>query len=192
LNLYTYCANNPLVYIDPSGHFSLKKWWEERKDDYRVGKKVLEEVFEPFKNDDGSYALYDSNRFERTKSSFHEQLMVYESSLHDFNIEGESWGLVRSGSFTCLTGGWEFENIDLSLFDFGRMEVNAIFDNNKFGGGAMLSAWDPSVAFTIGEVNVRVTGHFFAFGAEAYIGKGKNLFNFGYSEGFGASINVSW
>jgi hypothetical protein len=40
LNLYTYCANNPLVYYDPSGHF-WEELWEGTKG---VGKKIGSDV----------------------------------------------------------------------------------------------------------------------------------------------------
>lgn len=31
LNLYTYCANNPLIYHDPSGHFWKELWHNTKK-----------------------------------------------------------------------------------------------------------------------------------------------------------------
>ena len=38
LNLYTYCANNPLVYYDPSGHFGegIAKWWSDMQEGLRI------------------------------------------------------------------------------------------------------------------------------------------------------------
>ncbi len=46
LNLYTYCANNPLIYVDPSGH-SFKSWikkkWNNYWDDWHDGIKILKD-----------------------------------------------------------------------------------------------------------------------------------------------------
>ncbi|MEG0894878.1 MAG: hypothetical protein RSE93_04125, partial [Oscillospiraceae bacterium] len=42
LNLYTYCANKPLIYHDPSGHF-LKELWHKLTKPFRNDKKVKKE-----------------------------------------------------------------------------------------------------------------------------------------------------
>ena len=43
LNLYTYCHNNPVLYTDPSGH-SIKKWFKDRVDDWKVGISMLKDM----------------------------------------------------------------------------------------------------------------------------------------------------
>lgn len=46
LNFYTYCANNPVLYFDPSGH-SFKSWikkkWDNYWDDWRDGIEMLKD-----------------------------------------------------------------------------------------------------------------------------------------------------
>jgi len=44
LNRYSYVLNNPLKYIDPSGHGFLKKLWKSIK---KAFKKVVKEIIEP-------------------------------------------------------------------------------------------------------------------------------------------------
>jgi hypothetical protein len=52
LNLYTYCANNPLIYYDPTGHNFVAYWWENKKAEWKAGWEALtipekrEEAFE--------------------------------------------------------------------------------------------------------------------------------------------------
>ncbi len=35
LNRYSYCYNNPLVFVDPTGHLSIRKWCSNRVDDVK-------------------------------------------------------------------------------------------------------------------------------------------------------------
>ncbi|NLK69685.1 MAG: RHS repeat-associated core domain-containing protein, partial [Clostridiaceae bacterium] len=41
LNLYAYCANNPIVYYDPTGYNRVSKWWGRQTADWKAAWNVL-------------------------------------------------------------------------------------------------------------------------------------------------------
>lgn len=130
-----------------------KKWWH-----------VL-------KNKDGTYSLYDNQRNDTIKKRFHEQIFVFEVSEPSVSKEiskpSESGNIIGFGSrsMTLITGGWEFENIDLSLLDFLTAQVAAEINSKKgFEFGAMVSIWTPSVTFSIGSYDIKLEANIGSFG----------------------------
>jgi hypothetical protein len=102
LNRYSYCVNNPLLYIDPSGHnwFYFQNNW--------------------FWHEGDKYTYKDTEGKEQTITSSYEMLVTYE--MTGTNSEGASVGTLRvygndkgkeifsvSGAFT---GGMGFDGIE--------------------------------------------------------------------------------
>jgi hypothetical protein len=155
-----------------------------------------------FKNQDGTYSLYDNIRNDFIKKRFHEQAFVFEVSAPSFfskeiskpSESGNAFGF-PSVSFKLLTGGWELENIDLSLLDFVTAELAAEL-NTKTGieFAAMVSIWTPSIAFSIGKLDVEVG---FNVGSAGIVVKILDFINplenfkLGASGGFGLTISLS-
>ncbi|WP_028594343.1 RHS repeat-associated core domain-containing protein [Paenibacillus assamensis] len=50
LNLYTYVENNPLIYVDPSGHKGILKWFDETLDYFSYGPSGI--YYNQWKDDD--------------------------------------------------------------------------------------------------------------------------------------------
>ena len=197
-NLFAYCSNNPVMGYDPTGNAWFEDWWNDTKTEAKkIYKKVssavkkgyegAKEVYksaknfvENFKNDDGTYSLYDSNRHK--SSPFCERMLVIdpEISLKDLQISvtADAW-----------TGGWEGDNFDISLFDFGHVEAEyAIGKKNSYG--MMASIWSPSISFEIGEIK-------FDFGAEVgAIGAGiksdQSSIELKFAALAGGTIGISW
>ena len=66
--------NNPIIYVDNSGNYPQKN--DNIYDDFKY-------IF-GYKNADGSWSLYDNDRFE-DKTPFHEQYIVFKGSKPSFN-----------------------------------------------------------------------------------------------------------
>lgn len=97
-----------------------------------------------FRNSDGTYSIYDNLR-NHPDSVFHEQAFVLDMDGFEFDTENDGLPTYASASVTFMTGGWEFDNVDLSLLDFGRAEVSAGFWKNwnrLFCNGYNLSAFN--------------------------------------------------
>ena len=103
--------------------------------------KSAKNFVENFKNDDGTYSLYDSNRHK--SSPFCERMLVIdpEISLKDLQISvtADAW-----------TGGWEGDNFDISLFDFGHVarKTAASASGNRASGSPSCNA-ESTQAFTM-------------------------------------------
>ena len=159
---------NPVRYMDPSG---------ERFD----------EDFEVFKNDDGSYSLYDNKR-TNPDSVFREQLLVVNASETSWKFTEDSIS-VCNVDVTLMTGGWEYENVDISLFDVGNLSVGFEANKHNFEAKAMVSAASPNVTFRIFGYEVDLSLEIGAVGGKLEIGsKG---FSVGVAGGAGFSLSVS-
>ena len=94
--------------------------------------------------------LYDNYRFE-DKTPFHEQYIVFKGSKPSFNLKERTFGF-GSISIDLMTAGWEWEYFDLSIFDFGHLELGLEFKDNELYAGAFIIVWSSSVEFKILEV----------------------------------------
>ena len=175
--MYCYCGNNPIMYKDSSGHYPVRVNQTEN---------VFGWIFS-YRNKDGSWSLYDNDRFE-DKTPFHEQWLVFNFSKPSFDLKEGKIGL-GSISFDLITGGWEWEHFDLSLLDFGHAEVSAEFFDGNLSVGAFASIWSPSVSFDIFGVRIELSVEVGAIGADLDVGAGGFSAKGAYLWGLGLSID---
>lgn len=82
------------------------------------------------KNKDGSYSLYDNQRFNKDAVS-HEQILAFTPSAPSLDLTEGNIGL-GSLSVDAMTGGWEGEHANLSLLDFGHAEAGLELKDGEF------------------------------------------------------------
>lgn len=120
---------------------------------------------------------------------FHEQISVIEADPASLDIAN---GEITLGSVdaTFITGGWEFDNFDLSLLDFGHAQAAMGWNGSKLELGAMASIWTPSITWSIGNVDISLCGHVGSVGGTINIGE--NGIKVGASGGWGVSLSIEW
>ena len=102
LNLYTYCGNNPVNFVDPSGHLT-----QQDKDLYINGKitydqfKVLKELGKKYNSIDQLKDLSDEEK-ALAKKEIHELAEVYRGNGYHWNSIGDNrmpdfWSLTLNG-----------------------------------------------------------------------------------------------
>ena len=177
LNRYAFANANPVMFVDPLGLWSIKetinKLWNNA-----VG-FVEENVIEPIKenvitpivdtaemvvsdlttmipelweeslNADGTRSLYDNDRFEDKNGAFHEQAIVYDPIGTGIDVSDGSFDL--GGSIYLYTGGLEYENLDLSIFDLGKLTAGISISPINFKAEVGASIYSPSATFKVGE-----------------------------------------
>lgn len=140
------------------------------------------------RNKDGSYALYDNQRFDKD-AVFHEQILAFTPSGPSFDLRTGNVGL-GSLEADVITGGWEGEHANLSLLDFGHAEAGAEIKNGDIKFGALASIWSPSFSFSIGKLSIDIGAEVGAVGAGfKKVNNGFSLFG---AYGFGGSLSFSW
>ena len=189
-NMYGYCNNNPVLYCDPCGnciHFWFLLGLVDC-DACRAKKQSNNSAIDSFKNSDGSYSLYDNKR-DDPNNVFHEQIAVVSASEASFSL---SEGDLTLGSVdaTLMTGGWEFDNVDLSLLDIGRAEASAGISDGNLSLSAMASIWTPSITIDCFFFELSLSAHVGSVGGEIKIGPDE--INVGAAAAFGASLSISW
>ena len=177
-NMFTYCANNPVINIDPVGSCKVNYALKSGKEDcgnpncfmsskfntfsiYLVNISVSTEITES-PNDDISFALHDNHRYD-SKNDFHEQILAVELSKPSFDLEECSVG-IGGIEADFMTGGWEYEYCDISLLDFGHAEAGIKFSEGDIQLGAMASVYSPSVEFSIGSISIGIGAEVCAIG----------------------------
>ena len=202
-NMYTYGNNNPTRYVDPSGYLTKEQEaiaikyfgsvWEFYlyRDKYELSfnPPTTQQKVNPLSQlmHTGSYAGYD-NWNTIPGQIFHEQAMLIEISGIDVNKD-EKVPLAAGASFTVMSGGWDFGNAQINLFDFLHGEAFAGFTSESFGAGAMVSLLHPNVSFSAGPVDVTIAGEIGSLGAG--IGYKEGSFQLGAAAGVGMSFSIS-
>ena len=165
---------------------SLKCTCTNKNTSTKIAEKSL---LEKMKNPDGTYSLHDSDRFN-DHSAWHDQGIVFGGNGPGFDLSEDPYVGLGSYEFNLATAGWEWDNVDLSLFDIGHAEVGAGIGCNGFEVKAIASAWSPSVSFDIFGVEIQVGVEVGAVGGTLEIGPGKWRAEAAY--GWGASIGFAW
>ena len=169
-NLYVYCGNNPIVFFDCTGFNTSSV----------------------FQNADGTYSLYDNDRFGN-KNAWHEQIFSVSLSGPSWDLKNGSVGL-GSVEGNAFTGGWEWKHVDLSLFDFGHAEVGLEIKDGAIDLGAQASVWSPSVSVTVLGVKTEAGIEIGAIGLSAkgswnVSAKGLEIY---IALGVGVTLSISW
>gem|GEM_PF-4334197 len=144
--------------------------------------------YEDFKNKDGTYSLYDGDRFS-DKTSFHDQLFVIALSGPSFDLKNGDIG-IGSLAVDAITGGWELEHFDISLLDFGHAEAALEVKDFALSVGGIASIWSPSVSISFFGIKIELGFEVGAVGA--YASLSPNGFSFAGADVIGLSLKMSW
>ena len=196
-NMFAYCGNNPVNYSDPSGHAYQGIYSQINYNEYEHMYGGLRENFYARPSSwnkicdtgfDHHWDLYDNRDFY-PDSIYHEEIFAININNPSLSLRDLQLTLGEI-EFTVMTGGWEFGNLDISLFDLGYAGLSAGLSNGTLGFEAIASFWHPSVTVSIYEIDISVSAHVGSVGGEFIAGK--NGFKAGAAFGWGASVAVSW
>ena len=204
-NMFCYCRNNPVMGIDPTGRsfwfgaflagpntwgFLLKVEkayeWVNGTLYPEYSKSNRPRSLNDYRTADGTYAAYDNHNFN-PNSIFHEQILAVD--IDGFGFDDGLPSYVSAG-VTAITGGWETDNYDLSLFDFGRAEASVGFGETGVAFYAMATVYEPSVSYNFGFFNVSISANIGSVGAGFDLREGQ--LDLGASLGLGATISIGW
>ncbi|MBE6799522.1 MAG: RHS repeat-associated core domain-containing protein [Ruminococcaceae bacterium] len=174
-NMFAYCLNNPIIFLDKFGSSAdmVPVYGPELPLHYQ------------FKNQDGSYSLYDNHR-NNPNSVFHEQILSLNAD-GGFNLTEGKVGF--DASLTLFNGEWEFEHVDLSLLDVGKASLGIGYVDDFVGVTAQATAYAPSVTLIVFGYNVTLQLDVGSVGATAAYDSGK--FTLSFALIFGGGISVS-
>ncbi len=166
LNRYSYCYNNPLKYIDPSGHLALpypetvEEYGLEADDIYPIPDDPMESVIVETSDDacqrtvammqDLGEGRYDTGWVNvNDEYVFRETITVDEDSIslfYQFEIHGDYWDEVNSHQMRF--------GIRWGMFDLGTAEQLYNASHNWFPGGhdpymGWMSGNDPDLAIIV-------------------------------------------
>jgi RHS repeat-associated protein len=165
-NMFAYCNNNPVMHSDPTGYSTPR--YSMSPDMYGAPRYVQMPFFSggggggaayitriqapniyvaSCDEDELSFVLYDSDRFE-DKNAFYEQLIILKADALKFGLkEGDLLLFQTEADF--YTAGYEFGWLDIALFDIGHAEFALGLENWKFDAKALVSAYSPSIKVSV-------------------------------------------
>jgi len=147
-------------------------------------------------NADGTYSILDNDRIYGDVHPWHDQFFAITApdSLLKFDMDNKDIKLGGTASLDLITGGWETEYFDLSLFDFGHAEIAAEIKPFSYELGAMASIWSPSVEFSFTlfgkKFSLELGGEIGAVGVLSK--KNTDSISFGVAMGLGGMFELSW
>ena len=190
-NLFAYCENNPVNMYDYIGTKAypigfVGPIFEE--DVYFDPNTIKKEIEEDFEKRGKGFVLYDS-RYVNKDTPFREKIIAFEYSDPAIDITGGNIGL-GSLEFDVYKGGWEFEHVNVNLFDAGHAELGLEMNNFEVNIGAMASAWSPGLDIKIFDATISLKAEVASIGGK--LNRTKNSFSASVAGGLGFGIGVSW
>ena len=154
LNLYTYCQNNPIIAIDPSGHMSIKEFWQGSKQCWRDGINEMKSM--------GGGARFFANYSEGIMDTLGGQINAVRHPLKTAKAMAADY------ASACKS---DIRNIDITNY-VRTKALTSVFDGlTNFGKACYNKNWD-SVAHQLGGATVVVGETCAAYlGAEAVASK---------------------
>ena len=132
LNLYTYCQNNPIAAIDPSGHMSIKEFWQGSKQCWRDGINEMKSM--------GGGARFFANYSEGIMDTLGGQI---NTVLHPLKTAKTAASDYVSA---CKS---DIRNIDVMNYARTKMLTSVVDGLSNFGKACYNKNWD-SVAHQLG------------------------------------------
>ena len=184
-NMFAYCNNCPVFYIDSTG---CAPWSTTcMLSDCSSGATVSQNEEKTY-----TWSLYDNHNHD-PNSPFHERILAVDYTLPGKSVSKDGPSVTFGElDFTVATGGWEFGNAEINLFDVGRVSLGASIGCDGFSAEAMFSFFAPSATFDVfGIVEVTISGHLGSWGGKFEYQPGKKA-SIGLSCGYGLSISLDW
>lgn len=168
-----------MVWVDGQGYVLD---YEKQNQDTDDGELSLFD----FKNSDGTYALYDNKRHD-PNSIFHEQILVWGGSGPSISLNDGEF-TIFSAEVALMTGGWEFEHVDLSLLDVGSVSVDVEFSKQGVHIGGFASIWNPSLSINVYDYTLELDFLIGSVGGSFEVSE--DAFGFGYAAGCGFDVSI--
>ena len=201
-NMFAYCNNNPVMYVDYSG---LKVYPADFVGPIQPGDTYENSFVGPpaptyLKSNNANsetvandieFSFYDSKRIN-SNASYREQIFVVEMSpmiSRGFDENGfyDECFVGIDASFIMFANGWEYDRLDLSLFDLFKVNGNLGFDKSFIGVEFTAAVWSPTITYEFDTFEISIG---LDLGISYSYGYGENGFKF--SSGTpGLSGNVS-
>ena len=189
LNMYAYCANNPVNKYDPTGNDCI--CLHQRVHNHNCAKYRAQQqadvIWNHFKNDDGSYSLYNSERLYSNRT-FREKIFTLTTSSPAFSINDCNFS-TGTFDFTVISGAWKANDVTYSLLDMGEFSAGAGFTEKEFGVFATASIWAPSVSFVLWDMDITISLKVGSIGFEAKASYTEGI-SFGRCLGCGYGITI--
>ena len=148
--------------------------------------------FENFKNKDGTYSLYDNDRFG-DNNPFHEKWLSVNVNANGIHLDDFSIGY--DAEVDIITGGWEWtlcndKYLGVDVFDVGHAELGLSFSlESGFNASCLASIYSPGISFSIFGITISLNAEIGAVGGKFKIGN--DSFELGGAMGYGISISFS-
>ena len=187
-NMYTYCGNNPINYVDLLGCIPSAYMRIDPNPVMRDGKAASIEYVRipspslPDVSFSGSYTAYKVEQ-QTPYGSYSINALSGETSTFTVSDSGVS---LLSADLTYTSLEWQAGAMSLKPIDYLSLEA----DIGTSGVMAMVSIWNPSVSFSLGDYNIALTGHVGALGGGITWKNG--VFSIGLApNGVGGSVSIS-
>ena len=177
-NMFTYCLNNPVVLVDPSGNYCVM---------YHTGQSAFDamngivdagggggQVGPPGWNPGVNIPHFETDTTGKDFSTLYysdefaggTKTIAFLSGSVDMFSFGSDGCTFFGFSTTLYSLDYEIGNMLLSLAEIGNVSLSASGTPHSIKAEALISVWSPSVSFEIGSITLTFGAHIGAYGCQ--------------------------